>query len=194
MKTLRVWMVVLAMLAISAPSFGYILVYNAFGRLKAVDSENDALVGVAMRGYLIVDINDADGDVNDVYWLTYGKDSEGTKVYTLAVPDFQLQVNGKYQTVYMNIDEGWFVTVLGKQVSKYISLVERELVAYTMSGNFIILDSSVFDLTQLLRGSGTMVITLNSTKTKAANTAGDAIDDVLDDVIMALEALGYSGS
>jgi len=184
--------VVLAMLAVTAPSFGYILVYNAFGRIKAVDSETDTLVGVAMRGYLIMDINDTDGEVNDIYWLTYGKDSEGTKVYTLAVPDLQLSVNGKYQTIYMNIDEGWFVTILGKQAAKNIGLADRELVAYTMSGNFIIYDSVVFDLTQLLRGAGTMVITLNSTKTQAANAALDAIDDVLDDVITVLVAAGYN--
>jgi hypothetical protein len=192
MKTLKVLLVVLAMLAVTAPSFGYILVYNAFSRIKAVDSETNALVGVAMRGYLIMDINDADGEVNDVYWLTYGKDGEGTKVYTLATPDLQLSVNGKYQTIYMNIDEGWFVTVLGKRTSKNIGLVERELVAYTMSGYFIILDSSVFDLTQLLRGSGTMVITLNSTKTKAANAVYEAIDDVLEDVEAALILAGYN--
>ena len=192
MKALKVLLVVLAMLAVTAPSFGYILVYNAFGRIKAVDSETDTLVGVAMRGYLIMDINDADGEVNDIYWLTYGKDSEGTKVYTLSVPDLQLSVNGKYQTIYMNIDEGWFVTVLGKQAAKNIGLADRELVAYTMSGNFIIYDSVVFDLTQLLRGAGTMVVTLNSTKTQAANAAPDAIDDVLDDVITVLVAAGYN--
>ena len=193
MKTLRVWVVILAMLAISAPSFGYILVYNAYGRLKSVDSEADRLVGVAMRGYLIIDINEADGDVNDTYWVTYGKDGEGTKVSTLSVPDLQLEVNGKYQTIYMNIDEGWFVTVLGKMSSKNIGLAERKTVAYTMSGNFIILDSTVFDMTQLLRGSGTMIITLNSTKTKAANTAADAIDDVLEGILDELDAAGYSG-
>jgi len=192
MKALKVLLVVLAMLAVTAPSFGYILVYNAFGRIKAVDSETDTLVGVAMRGYLIMDINDADGEVNDIYWLTYGKDSEGTKVYTLSVPDLQLSVNGKYQTIYMNIDEGWFVTVLGKQAAKNIGLAERELVAYTMSGYFIIYDSVVFDMTQLLRGAGTMVVTLNSTKTQAANAAPDAIDDVLDDVITVLVAAGYN--
>jgi hypothetical protein len=193
MKTLKVLVVLLAMLAISAPSFGYILVYNAFGRLKSVDSEADRLVGVAMRGYLIIDINDTDGDVNDTYWVTYGKDSEGTKVSTLSVPDFQLEVNGKYQTIYMNIDEGWYVTVLGKTSSKSIGMADRTTVAYTMSGNFIILDSVVFDMTQLLRGAGTMVITLNSTKTRTANTAADAIDDVLDDILTELDDAGYSG-
>jgi hypothetical protein len=44
---------------------------------------------------------------------------------------------------------------------------------------------------QMLRGSGNMVITLNSTKTRAANTDGDTIDVVIDDITAALILLGY---
>ena len=194
MRTLKVLLVVVAMLAVSAPSFGYILVYNAFGRLKAVDSETDTLVGIAMRGYLIMDVNENDGDLNDVYWIGYGKDGDGAKVYTVSVPDLQLNVNGKYQTVYMNVDEGWFVTTLGRISNKNIGLADRQPVAYTMSGNLIILDSVVFDMTQLLRGSGSMVISLSSSKSQAANTAHDEIDDVLDNLLTLLETAGYSGS
>jgi hypothetical protein len=194
MRTLKVLLVVLVMLAVSAPSFGYILVYNAFGRLKAVDSETETLVGVAMRGYLIMDVNENDGDLNDVYWVGYGKDTERVKVYTVSVPDLQLTVSGKYQTVYMNVDDGWFVTTIGRRSNKNIGLVDRQSVAYTMSGNLIILDSVVFDMTQLLRGAGSMVFSLSSSKTQAANAAADAVDDVLDDILTLLEDAGYSGS
>jgi hypothetical protein len=190
MRTLKVLIVVLAMLAISAPSFGYILVYNAYARLKAVDSDANALVGKAMKGYLIVDETN-DGEVNDVAWIAYGKDSEGSKTYTLSVPYIELQVDGKYQTVYMDIDEGWFVTTIGRMASKNIGFADRTLVAYTMSGNFTIYDGVVFDMGQMLRGSGNMVITLNSTKTRAANTDGDTIDVVIDDITAALILLGY---
>jgi hypothetical protein len=189
MRTLKVLIVVLAMLAISAPSFGYILVYNAYARLKAVDSDSNALVGKALKGYLIIDETN-DGEVNDVAWIAYGKDSEGSKTYTFSVPYIELQVDGKYQTVYMDIDEGWFVTAIGRMSSKNIGFADRMLVAYTMSGNFIIYDGIVFDIVQM-RGSGNMVITLNSTRTKAANTDGDTIDDVIDDITADLLSLGY---
>ena len=64
MKTLRVWVVVLTMMAFCAPSFGYVLVYNAISRIKAVNSDANSLVGIAVRGYLIMDVCDTDGSVN----------------------------------------------------------------------------------------------------------------------------------
>jgi hypothetical protein len=194
MNKLRVWILVLVMLSVSAPSFGYVLVYKTYGRLKAVNSEANSLAGVPIRGYLIMDLNETNGEVNDVYWVTYGKDTEGTKVYTLSVPDLQLQVCGRYQSVYMNIDEGWFVTIIGRQTYKNVGLAESKPLAFTMSGSFIVYDSIAFDMTQLLRGSGTMVTTLSSTMTQASNQATKTVDDVLNDVITLLEAAGYSGS
>ena len=75
MRTLKAWMVVLVMLAVCAPSFGYVLVYNTLSRVKAVDSVAETITRVAVRGYLVMDINDANGDVNDAYWLLYGRDN-----------------------------------------------------------------------------------------------------------------------
>jgi hypothetical protein len=193
MKTLKVWAIVIVMLAVSVPSFGYILIYKTYERTKAIDSEASILVGKAVRGYLIMDINDNDGDINDSYWLTYGKDEEDAKVYTLSVPDLQREISGKYQTLYLNIDEGWYVSALGKMSSKNIGLAARQTIAYTLSGNFIILDSSIFDLTQLLRGGGTVVITLNSIMTQAINATSDPnLDGALTNVTTLLETDGYS--
>jgi len=179
------------MLAVTAPSFGYILVYNAFGRVKAIDSETDTLVGFAVRGYLILDINDVNGDVDDNYWLAYGKDSEGTKVSTLSVPNLELSVNGKYETLYMDIDGGWYATILGKRVSRDIGFADKRLVVYTMSGNSILVDGIVLDGAQLLRGASSMVLTLNSSLTHSANADSDDIETVLDDVITILTTAGY---
>jgi hypothetical protein len=194
MRTLKVWMVVLVMLAVCAPSFGYVLVYNTLSRVKAVDSTAEAIVGVAVRGYMILDINDANGDVNDAYWMVYGRDGEGTKVYTVDGLDPTLTINGRYQSFYIETGTGWFVTVVGKRTNKDIGLAAgRQLIAYTMSGGFIIPDGGiVLNADQFLTGSGSMGVTLNSTKTKAANGASDSLDDTLDDLITAVEAGGYS--
>ncbi len=70
MRMLKVWVVVLAMLAVSAPSFGYVLVYNVISRIKAVENYAGSLVGLAVRGYLIMDFNDTNGDFNESEWLT----------------------------------------------------------------------------------------------------------------------------
>jgi hypothetical protein len=191
MKTVKMWIVIAAMLAICAPSFGYVLVYNTLSRVKAINSTTESLVGVAVRGYLLMDINDA-GEVNDSYWLVYGRDGEGTKVYTIDGLDPVMSTAGRYENIYMDTPNGWSVIVVGKITSKNIGLVDRELVAYTMSGNFIISGGVVLDASQFLTGSGAMVVTLNSTKTKTANLATDSIDDTLDNLIIAVEADGYS--
>ncbi|MGA2680104.1 MAG: hypothetical protein ABSF37_12520 [Sedimentisphaerales bacterium] len=195
MKMLKVWVVVLVLLAVSTPSFGYILVYNALSRIKAIDSVANSLVGIAVRGYLILDINDTDGDVDASYWLIYGKDGDGTKVYTWAEPDqLQLSVSGKCQSVSMDTEDGWSITVVGKITNKAIGLAAgKQLIAYSMSGNLIIpMDGGVvLNDNQSLTGSGTISITLNSTKTKAANLSSEEIDDVLQAIQTSL--VGYSG-
>jgi hypothetical protein len=198
MRTLKVWMVVLVMLAVCVPSalcstsVGHILIYNTISRVKAVDSETSSLVGKAVRGYLVIDVNEA-GDINEAYWFIYGRDGEGAKIYSENWIDLDLSVDGKYQSISMETAEGWFVTVVGKITSKDIGFTDnKQQIAYSMSGNFIIPDGFVLDSAEALVGSGAVVITLNSTKTKAANAALDSIDDVLadlEDVALA----GYTG-
>ena len=103
MKNLKVWMVVTVMLAVCAPSFGYVLVYNTISRAKAIDSVAETITRVAVRGYLVLDINDANGDVNDAYWLLYGKDNYGDKVYTVEGLDPVMTIDGTYaEHLYYN--------------------------------------------------------------------------------------------
>jgi hypothetical protein len=192
MRILKVWVVILAMLAVSAPSFGYVLVYNVLNRIKAVDSAAETLVGTAVRGYLLLDINDANGDVNDSYWLIYGKDTSKAKVYTWSGLDPDLSVSGRYESIYLETGDGWTSTVVGKITNKDIGLAAgKRAVAYTMSGNFVIVGGVVLDATQYLTGSGAMVLSLNSTKTKTINLASTSIDDAFDDLITVVEGLGY---
>jgi hypothetical protein len=192
MRTLKVWVVILAMLAVCAPSFGYVLVYNTLSRVRAVDSAAETLVGTAVRGYLLLDINDANGDVNDSYWLIYGKDTGGDKVYTWCGLDPDLEINGRYQSLYLETGDGWTATVVGKITNKNIGLAAgKRAVAYTMSGNFIVVGGVVLDATQYLTGSGAMVLSLNSTKTKAINLASESIDDAFDALVTEVEAAGY---
>jgi hypothetical protein len=189
MRTLKLWMIIVVMLAVCAPSFGYVLVYNVISRVKAV-TDIDSLVGVAVRGYLVLDINES-GDVNECYWMTYGKDSTGAKVYTSESPDPILSVNGRYQTFSMDTGDGWSVIVLGKITSKNIGLADKQAIAYTMAGNFVVNGGFVLDGDQLT-GSGAMVITLNSTKTKAANQTSEYVGDVVDELTTALGLAGYN--
>ncbi len=194
MKTLKVWIVILAMLAVCAPSFGYILVYNTLSRIKAVDSVANSVIGVAVRGYMVLEVNGVDGDVNASYWLIYGKDGDGANVYTWAEPaQLQLSVSGRCQSVSIDTEDGWSLTAVGKITNKAIGVAAgKQLIAYSMSGNLIIpMDGVVLNDDQSLTGSGTISITLNSTKTKAANIALDEIDDVLEDIQTSL--VGYSG-
>ena len=189
MKTLKALMVIAIILAACAPSFGYVLVYNVISRVKGV-TDLDSPIGVAIRGYLVLDIN-ASGDLNEADWLTYGKDTDGIKTYTSESPDPVLTVNGRYQTITMDTGDGWSIIIMGRITAKNIGLTDKQAIAYTMAGNFIVNGGFVLDSDQLT-GSGAMVITLNSTKTKAANQATESIDDVIDDLTTALESAGYN--
>ena len=195
---LKVWVVVLAMLAVSAPSFGYVLVYNVISRIRAVENYAGSMVGLAVRGYLIMDFNDTTGDFNEAEWLTFGSDSEGTKVYTGPDdPGAEVAIYGNNQTVSMLTGDGWSIMVVGKITNKAIGLTGKKPIAYTMSGNFVldgctIFDGDMFD-GDVITGSGSITITLNTVKTKAANGASETIDDAFLDITNVFDAADYSG-
>ncbi len=193
MRTLKTWLVVMVLLAVCTPSFGYVLVYNTLSRVKAVDSVAETISRVAVRGYLILDINDTSSDVNDAYFMIYGKDSEAIKVYTLEGLDPVLTIDGLYQSIYTETGEGWYVTVVGRRTYKDIGIAAgKQLVSYSMTGNFIIPDGGVVIKTdEFLTGSGAISVSLNSTKTKTANLASDSVYDAIDDLVAAIEAAGY---
>ncbi|MGA2092506.1 MAG: hypothetical protein ABSH16_03735 [Sedimentisphaerales bacterium] len=191
MKTLKVWVIVIVMLAVSVPSFGYILVYNTFGRIRAVDSITNTLAGVMLRGYLVLDINDNNAVVDDFDWICYGKDGEGDKVYMYNTPDdLQIEVDGRYETLYIDVPSGWQATLFGRITNRNIGLGSKQAIAYTMSGNLILLDSFVFD-DQTLRGGGSMSMTLNSTQTINANADANDVAGVTNTIEAALGVLGY---
>ncbi len=194
MRTLKAWMVITVILAVCAPSFGYVLVYNTLSRVKAIDTVAENISRVAVRGYLVLDINDANGDVNDAYWVLYGKDNYGDKVYRVEGIDPVLTVAGTYQTIYSTTGEGWIMTVVGKRTYKAIGVAAgKQLIAYSSSGNLLIEDGgAVLNMDQFLTGCGTMGVTLNSTKTKTANLASQSVDDTLTALTDALDTLLYT--
>ncbi len=85
-----------------------------------------------------------------------------------------MAIYGNYQTVSMLTADGWSIMVVGKITNKAIGLAAgKQPIASTMSGNFIldgctIFDGDMFD-GDVLTGSGSITITLNTVKTKAAN-------------------------
>jgi hypothetical protein len=189
MKTLKIWMVIAVMLGVCAPSFGYVLIYNVISRVKAI-SDIDFKVGKAVRGYLILDINEA-GEVNEADWITYGKDDEGAKIYTSEAPEQNIEVTGRYETISIQTGDGWSIIAMGKIASKSIGLADKQAVAYTMTGNFIV-DGGFVLYGDQLTGSGSIVITLNSSRTKAANLATTCISDVVDNLTEELDLAGYN--
>jgi hypothetical protein len=192
MRTLKVSMIVLVMLAVCAPSFGYVLVYNTISRVKAVDNDTSSLANLSVRGYMIMDFNDTTGDFNEAQWLTYGRDITATKIYTLPDdPDPTVEVSGRYQSVSMLTGDWWTITVVGKITSKYINATDKKPIAYTMTGGFTINGYVLYG--DLLTGSGSLIMTLNSTKTKAANDASETIDEAFLHITDTLDAADYAG-
>jgi hypothetical protein len=81
MKKLLTLLVMLAVLGMCAPSYGYLLVYKLSSTMKVIDYASDSSGNLPVKGYLAVDIVDEDGSLDDATMVLYGKDGDGDKIY-----------------------------------------------------------------------------------------------------------------
>jgi hypothetical protein len=79
MKRLLAGLGVLVMLGMCASSFGYILVYNVSTTVKGADYDTDAKVSIPLKGYLVLNLDDSDGDLIDANLIMYGNDANTPK-------------------------------------------------------------------------------------------------------------------
>ncbi|MGD0553161.1 MAG: hypothetical protein ABSB25_11010 [Sedimentisphaerales bacterium] len=193
--------VVLAVLGVCAPSYGYILVYKVTGAMKAVDWNSEKIVSVSVKGCLAMDINDSE-EVNDAQMVLDGKNANGALVY---YKDLLSDPNG-------NGGARWDTTggVVGLAVWDYNSPFDYE---FLMTGNVKATDvglgasikksaasslkgtldsywAQLLDDNQDLFGSGTATMTLDTKQTKAANAGAKTVDDIITTFIAGLK--GYS--
>ncbi len=63
-----------------APSYGYVLVYNVTGNMKAAEWTTKKIISVSVKGYLAIDITDTN-EADNGQLVLYGKDASGHPMY-----------------------------------------------------------------------------------------------------------------
>ena len=204
MKRLLVLFVILGVLGVCAPSYGYILVYKLSTTVKAVDTRTgvDAAEVIKLKGYLIVDYNETDVDVNDADVVMYGKDQDDTLACFRLDVEEDLTLNYEIGDINANAWVGFRqggnrsgieVLLTGKTKVKDIGLSEDKTIPGTLKGTLIVWDEIFLDPTRwyLLKGSGNVSAPLHSGLTKEANENSYSSNTLADAIIADLVADGY---
>jgi hypothetical protein len=194
MKKLAMLLVMLAVLCV--PSYGYILVYNMSGSYKTLDTDANALYSSSFKGYLVMDVNDANGTIEQSTAIFYGKNFGGGKVFT-TINDvvYACGQYGQYMNIELFIDDHGFDTVMiGKVKTMDVGGSLYTGVGTSLKGGLLFYeDGYLLDDSQYLTGSGTSSLSLNTSRTKAANLNGDTFSSIISEYQALLTNKGYVG-
>jgi len=194
--------VVLAVLGVCAPSYGYILVYKVTGGMKAVEWNSERIVSVSVKGYAAVDINDSNGAVNDKQMVLYGKDASGNLKY------YEDSLDEDYAGVYWdptsdvagvvevdvwdyNSPFDYEFVMTGNVKLTDVGASSKKLAASSLSGSLVTWWAQLLDDSQEFFGLGAATMTLDTKQTKVANQGSLSVDAVISTFIAGLEAKGY---
>jgi len=195
MKKLAVLFVMLAVLCV--PSYGYILVYNMSGSYKALDTAAERVHPSSFKGYLVMDVNDANGAIEQSTAIFYGRNAGGGKVYiTVSDVVYDCGQYGQYMTIELLLD-GYNLdaVMIGKVKTMDVGGSLFTGVGTNLKGNLLFIYENdygyLLDATQYLSGSGTSSLSLNTSRTREANTYGDAFEDIVSEYQTLLVNKGY---
>jgi hypothetical protein len=82
MRRLMAGLVVLVILGICSPSFGYLLLYKVSMTARGADVDTDAKANVPLKGYLLLNLDD-NNEIADANLILYGRDTDKAKKYVL---------------------------------------------------------------------------------------------------------------
>jgi hypothetical protein len=193
MKRLAAVCVMLAALWVSAPTYGYVLVYDVYGMLKAVDTQTNDIDRTMIQGYLVAEVDEADNAVVGAEVVLYGRDEENNKVY-LTSEAINMALYGNNVVVVGDAGQGGSIVLTGGRMRMWqrnIGIGSRVNVANMLDGDIRVIDGSLFDLDQVLTGASGITAMLDLMQTRSANRAGDALGDVVGDIISRLETRGF---
>jgi hypothetical protein len=200
MKKLLTLTIVLLVLALSAPSYGYVLVYKVTGKMKAVEWNASTLGNVPVKGYLAVNINDSD-DANYAQLILYGKDTSDNLVFFLDTLSSGENINWDVTEEVIGVDVWdyddpfeyeFMMTGKVKLVDVGFGTSNKKTAASSLKGSLVSWWGQLLDDSQELFGSGTATMTLDTKQTKDANIGLSSVDDVITALINGLEDKGYS--
>lgn len=211
MKRLVGLVVLVVVLSVCVPSYGYFLLYNVSASVKGVNNSTPA--SIAWKGYLVLDINDSSDDLDDANLIIYGKNSSKAKVYVVlnesdsnGFIDTDLWSQGNFAVFnfwsYGNPSSPFDFEglVLGKGAYKDIGLgvSTKKWVASSMKGTTMVWEGMLLDADDDIAGTGTVSASLYTVATKAINTYGLTQDQILVDgyltypsLINGLKAKGF---
>jgi hypothetical protein len=195
MKRLLMVSIIIAMLAVCAPSNAYILVYKLGSTIKTVETDANLMMNFKINGYMALDINDVEETVADSLMVIYGKDVNTTNMY--YIEDFShgstkihWTEEGAYVTFEMENPFSIFdydLRLTGKLKEKNVGFGsdanELRSAASSLSGSMIATHGKFFDDIQSFFGSGSAKMTLDTKKTYAANATPLTIDQIITAIV-----------
>ena len=84
MKRVAVVCVLAAVLGVCSQSFGYVLVYDVWTQVKAVDIQTNTMSRTMAWGKLVVDMDEEQGWATAANLVLYNRNRDGQGVYTLS--------------------------------------------------------------------------------------------------------------
>ncbi len=186
--------VLLGVLGVCAPSYGYILVYKVNISYETLAIDDDVIAKGAIKGFLVMNVNDSNESavIDAADFVLYGK-VEGEKHYeSLDITDY-IELTGSEDIAAITIGAAggidYRVNLFGKLKETNVGLSDKKWIPSALSGG-ILMNGTFFYIADLI-GFSAVSATLDSKTTQTTNrTPGANVSDVVDNIISALG--GYS--
>jgi hypothetical protein len=204
MKRLLGLGVLFVFLSVSVPSYGYILVYNVTGGIKAAEWNSEKLIGVSVKGYLALDIDSDSNVINDANMVFYGKDASGKLVYYREVRNLTNSASGADWSTTAGIvgfdiwdhcppfNYDFMMTGAVKAIDVGFGTGSKKLAASSLKGSLVSWWAHLLDNDQLIFGSGAATMKLDIKQTKAANAGSIPVHTIISTYITGLQGKGYT--
>jgi hypothetical protein len=196
MKRVAVLCVLAAVLGVCSQSYGYVLVYEIWGQVNAVDTPANTMNRSMVRGVLVMDIDEAQGFATEATLLLYNRAWGGQGLYTVSDA---VGINIYGNSIAAVMDTSWMggqiimTGSIGKMWGMNIGLANRKNVANTMDGSIHLNGGTLFDANDVLVGTGIMTARLNLQATRSANMSGNNVSAVVDEIIsLRLKSRGFT--
>jgi hypothetical protein len=194
MKRLLTMTVIVAFLAVSAQSNGYILVYKLGSTIKTIETDANLMKNFKINGYLALDINDAEESVEDALMVIYGKDVNTTNMYYIEDFSGSPKVNWTEEGAYLTVEIvnhlalfDYDLRLTGKLKEKNVGfgsdVNDLRSAASSLSGSMISTHGSFFDDIQSFFGAGSAKMTLDTRKTYAANATPLTLVEIITAIV-----------
>jgi len=202
--------VLLVVLYMCVPSYGtsgnYFLIYNVSCTMKGANGEE--AVSIPLKGYLVADINNNDGNIVDANLILYGKDNldNNRKTYVQfnylgSDPNLNVKMDIWWQGSFFAFDIWDYndspfdfeVYVFGKWTWKNIGYSSTEPVASSLSGPISVWDGMLLDPNDELMGTGNTSVSLWLAETKIVNANNWTQDEIINGTAGLMQKLnGYT--